>query len=243
MNGDTKNTSGNGPASEIPPEVRGWNWGAFLLNILWGALNRTYLAFLCFIPFANLVMPFVLGAKGNEWAWRNKQWESIEKFHEVQKKWAIAGVVVVAGSFVTAIGMTLISTFMFAGISSSLDESMRNSPATMQIIEIAAKDPKVSSILGDDIHVEGRVSGSYTINNDGGKIDGAYNLVGSKGSGRLWLRGLREAGVWKFAMLKFGNPDNDERIDLRLNLDESQKLDPATKIEFKSSYDDDDDAF
>ena len=41
-------------------------------------------------------MIFVLGAKGNEWAWQNKRWNSIEHFKKVQKLWAIWGAVLFA---------------------------------------------------------------------------------------------------------------------------------------------------
>ncbi len=49
----------------IPPEIRRWNWGAFLLNWIWGIGNQTYIALLALIPGVNLVMLFVLGAKGS----------------------------------------------------------------------------------------------------------------------------------------------------------------------------------
>ncbi|VFS51713.1 hypothetical protein [Budvicia aquatica] len=61
-----ENSSGKGALAEIPAEIRGWNWGAFFLHWIWGIGNNTFIAFLVFIPFVNLVMPFVLGAKGNE---------------------------------------------------------------------------------------------------------------------------------------------------------------------------------
>jgi heme/copper-type cytochrome/quinol oxidase subunit 3 len=38
-------------------------------------------------------MIFVLGAKGNEWAWQNKRWNSPVHFKKVQKLWAIWGLV------------------------------------------------------------------------------------------------------------------------------------------------------
>src|SRR5579883_2805594 len=36
-------------------------------------------------------MSFVLGAKGSEWAWRNKRWRDVAHFRRVQRNWAIAG--------------------------------------------------------------------------------------------------------------------------------------------------------
>ena len=85
------NTSGQGKFAVIPPEIKGWNWGAFFFNWLWGIANSTYIALLCLIPFVNIIMIFVLGAKGNEWAWKNKRWYTIEQFKRVQRNWAIVG--------------------------------------------------------------------------------------------------------------------------------------------------------
>jgi heme/copper-type cytochrome/quinol oxidase subunit 2 len=88
-----ENTSGRGKDSEVPSEIQTWNWGAFFLNVLWGLFNRTYIALLSAIPVVGILMAFVLGFKGNEWAWQNKRWKSIEHFQRVQKLWAIWGVI------------------------------------------------------------------------------------------------------------------------------------------------------
>ena len=90
----SKNTSGQGSLAVVPPEIKGWNWGAFFLNWIWGIRNKTYIAFLCFIPFVNWVMPFVLGAKGSKWSWQNHKWESIDQFKKSQRKWSIWGLVI-----------------------------------------------------------------------------------------------------------------------------------------------------
>ena len=86
-----ENTSGNGKMAMLPAEIKGWNWGAFFLNWIWGIGNSTFIALLCLIPFVNIIMVFVLGAKGNEWAWQNRRWQSIEQFKRVQKNWAVVG--------------------------------------------------------------------------------------------------------------------------------------------------------
>jgi hypothetical protein len=91
------NTSGQGERAFVPPEIRRWNWGAFLLNWIWGIGNDTYIALLTMIPLVDIVMPFVLGAKGSEWAWRNKRWRDVAHFKRVQRNWAIAGVAVFGG--------------------------------------------------------------------------------------------------------------------------------------------------
>ncbi len=86
------NTSGQGEQAEIPSEIRGWNWGAFLLTWIWGLAHRVWISLLCFIPFVGIVMAFALGAKGNEWAWRNKKWDNIDHFKGTQRTWAWWGV-------------------------------------------------------------------------------------------------------------------------------------------------------
>ena len=80
-------------AEELPDEIMGWSWGACFLNGVWGVGNRTYSALLAFIPVINLIMMFILGLNGKKWAWKNKEWESVEHFNRVQKKWDIAGFV------------------------------------------------------------------------------------------------------------------------------------------------------
>ncbi len=88
------NTSGQGKAAEIPDEVRGWSWGAFLMGWIWGLFNRTWIALATFIPLIGLVVWVMLGLKGREWAWRNKRWDDVEHFNRAQRKWAIAGLVI-----------------------------------------------------------------------------------------------------------------------------------------------------
>ena len=79
----------NGP---FPAELHGWNWGAFLLNWIWGIGNSVWIALLCFLPVIGLVMMFVLGAKGNQWAWQHRQFENVTEFKAVQKAWPQWGV-------------------------------------------------------------------------------------------------------------------------------------------------------
>ena len=85
--------------AEIPPEIDRWNWGAFLLNWIWGVGNGVFISLLVFIPFFGiLIMPFVLGAKGSAWAWRKGRWDSVEHFRRVQRLWAIWGAVIWVGA-------------------------------------------------------------------------------------------------------------------------------------------------
>lgn len=115
------NNSGQGPQAVAPAEVlTGFNWGAFLLNWIWGLGNKTYLTLVIFatvlvswIPLIGPLVPLGLciwfGMKGNEWAWQNKKWESVEHFHSVQKAWAIWGIAL----FVIGIVCGILGVFLF----------------------------------------------------------------------------------------------------------------------------------
>ena len=111
----TANTSGQGKDAVIPEEIRGWNWGAFLMNWIWGIGNKVWIALLCFIPFVNWVMPFVLGAKGNKWAWQSKTWNSIEHFKKTQRTWMRWGIALLCLALVIGALAAAISVLYSSG--------------------------------------------------------------------------------------------------------------------------------
>lgn len=84
--------------SGVPDEIKGWNWGAFFFNWLWGVCNGVYwplvLIIVNFIPYVGALISLggciALGINGNEWAWKAKPWSSVAEFKRVQHKWAIA---------------------------------------------------------------------------------------------------------------------------------------------------------
>ncbi|MEA5572628.1 serine/threonine-protein kinase [Calothrix sp. UHCC 0171] len=78
----------------IPDEILGWNWGAFLMPWCWLWTNQVWIGLLCFFPSIGLIMAILLGAKGNEWAWKSRRWRSIEHFKQHQRGWAIAGLLI-----------------------------------------------------------------------------------------------------------------------------------------------------
>lgn len=89
-----ENTSGQGKSASAPVEIKGWNWGAFFLPLIWGIGNKVWIGLLAIIPIFWPIMMIVLGAKGNKWAWKNKKWESVEHFKKTQKIWAIVGLII-----------------------------------------------------------------------------------------------------------------------------------------------------
>ncbi len=99
---DLENNSGQGKDSPVLNIVKDkFNWGAFYWSWLWGIFNNSFITLIiipiAFIPVAGalavLGLQIWFGIKGNEWAWQNKRWQSIDQFHEVQKSWAISVIV------------------------------------------------------------------------------------------------------------------------------------------------------
>jgi serine/threonine protein kinase len=84
----------NNMTQQIPDEIQGWNWGAFLLPWLWLWTNQVWAGLFCFVPQVGWITIIALGAKGNEWAWKSRRWRSIQHFKEHQRGWAIAGLLV-----------------------------------------------------------------------------------------------------------------------------------------------------
>jgi hypothetical protein len=99
----------NAPISNAAiQEIKGWNWGAFLLSWIWGIGNNVWIALLAIIPWGGLVMAIVLGVKGNEWAWRAKKWDNIEHFKRTQKTWAKWGIGIFLGIIILNVLLVLL---------------------------------------------------------------------------------------------------------------------------------------
>mgnify|MGYP001964620301 FL=1 len=84
----------------IPHGVKGWCWGGFLLNFIWGIRFRVWLGLLALIPLVGIGVSIWLGFKGRELAWRKGNWTSVDAFNLSQRRWSIAGGVVVAAAVV-----------------------------------------------------------------------------------------------------------------------------------------------
>lgn len=124
-------------ADDIPPGIKGWSWGAFLLNWIWAIGNRTWIGLLTLIPFINIVMVFVLGAKGREWAWKNKPWDSVEHFNRVQRKWSMWGIGLALFSLLLT-GLIIVSSMFFMASAGSKFSGF-SVPSGMDTVETPAQ--------------------------------------------------------------------------------------------------------
>ncbi len=196
------NTSGQGERAFVPPEIRRWNWGAFLLNWIWGIGNDTYIALLAFIPLVNIVMVFVLGAKGSEWAWRNKRWRDIAHFKRVQRNWAIAAVAILGGSF-ALFALSLIPFIWFFGHS----DAYRTAVAELNASPVAISE------LGTPIRT-GFPWGRISITNDTGRAQLSFSARGPKADGTAYVDETLRAGHWVINRLQLEIKGRDRRINL-----------------------------
>ena len=177
-----ENTSGQGKLAAVPAELDRWNWGAFLLNWVWGIGNNTYIALLMFIPLVNIIMPFVLGAKGNVWAWRNKRWESVEQFKRTQKKWAKWGVIVI-------VLFICFFVVLFFFVSSAL----KNSDAYRLAYSKLEQSQEAVSILGAPIST-GMVQGNFQSSGPTGTAQLSVPVKGTKAKGTLYVDATQDMG-------------------------------------------------
>jgi hypothetical protein len=197
-----ENTSGQGVAATVPAEVDRWNWGAFLLNWIWGIGNNTFIALLMFIPFVNFVMPFVLGVKGSAWAWRNKRWESVEQFRSVQRKWAIWAVVAY-----------LAFALLMGGLVFAIFSVMKSSEVYKLAVARAEASQEVAGIVGTPMSA-GFPLGSIQVSGPSGAAKVSFSLSGPNGKGTVFLEAKKSLGLWNLDQIVFQQDGTGRRIDL-----------------------------
>lgn len=202
MENITGNTSGHGPAATVPAEIDRWNWGAFLLNWIWGIGNHTYIALLMFVPIANIVMPFVLGAKGNAWAWRNKRWENIEHFKSVQRKWAIWGLIA-----------WIVGLLMFVALVFFVASGLKNAGAYTLAVETLQANERAVEELGSPISA-GYPMGSIQVSGPSGSANLAFSVEGPKGSGTVYVDAVKDFGQWTLNRIELEMDQTGRRINL-----------------------------
>ncbi|MBL8226262.1 MAG: hypothetical protein JNM50_13135 [Chromatiales bacterium] len=202
VQGEATNTSGGGPLAAVPPEVDRWNWGAFLLGWIWGIAHNTWISLLLFVPVVNLAMPFVLGARGSRWAWRNRRWDSVAQFRAVQRRWAIAGVLVLGVTVAIAAGS------IYLGLRGMQDSA----PVKLALQQVEATSAAVD-VLGAPV-VPGLPMGRIEDNGQTGSATLTVPVRGSRASGTVYLQAFKAMGRWRLARAVLEVDDNGRRIEL-----------------------------
>ena len=114
--------SGNDPA--VLEQIKGLNWGAFLLNWLWtwnniGVMWGVIYLVVCFIPGLNLasfIASIFLLVKGNELAWTYRRFNSVEEFRAVQGAWVKWGLIVLGVSIL----ISVVACFVIVGVARNM---------------------------------------------------------------------------------------------------------------------------
>lgn len=109
----------NKDENSLPSSLKHFNWGAFLFNWIWGIMHGKYITLLyfvsCIIPVIGPVAISIwFGIAGNKWAWKSKNWESIEQFNKCQRNWVKLWIVLAVISLIFAIKILLILVFIGA---------------------------------------------------------------------------------------------------------------------------------
>ena len=175
-----------GVPAQLSAEFERWNWGAFGLSCIWGIGNRTPAAWFVLVPFAGWFgMPFLLGLKGNEWAWRNGNWPDIETFRRTQQTWARRALLAWSGVAVAVVLISVPAVFVLK----------RSEVFQLAQIELAA-DPKLIEQLGQPIEL-GTPTGSMNAKAGGaGHAQLQFSVVGPKGKGKAYVSAQKELGKW-----------------------------------------------
>ncbi|MGO2013258.1 MAG: cytochrome c oxidase assembly factor Coa1 family protein [Pseudoalteromonas sp.] len=203
-------TSGKGKNSVVPPQIKGWNWGACLLNWIWGLGNNTFIALLMFVPIVNVVMFFMLGAKGNEWAWKNNIWRDVEHFKKVQKKWRNASF-----ALLIIVALPLITTLSYNYIS-----NMYKMDAFKQSYNVLGKNPNVIKITGPRLEVAlTHILDDYQHTDTPGERAFFYYASGFKGSVQVQVIVRNEFFGWSLQRVIVKDSDSPTVINV---LDKSE---------------------
>ena len=180
----------NEPA-ELPAELDRWNWGAFFLNWIWGIGNSTWIALLALVPVVNIIMMFVLGLRGNRWAWRNRAWRSADQFRRSQRAWGFAGLAV----WIVALGA-------FGALFFGLQGVLKGSDAYAMTMKAVQSNTEVATALGPEIRDSFWVNGQVAVNQNGtGSASFSIPIHGEKGSANVISQATREGGRWSIRQL------------------------------------------
>ena len=208
-NENVENTSGKGKGAAVPSEIRGWSWGAFLLTWIWGIGNSTYIAFLMFCPLVNVVFWFVLGAKGRQWAWQNRRWESVEQFNKTQKRWGLAGLILFLAGVIFWV-MMLSGTFLIAF------KLLNNSDSTKLALTTVQSNPRLQTVIGRPIVKSGNAQGKINTKSGIGNARINFPVTGTRSKGRVSFTACKVNERWYLTFLRYNDATNPaDSVSLR----------------------------
>lgn len=184
---------------EIPLEIKRWNWGAFLLTPFWCIRHGIWQGLLLFIPLFGLIVPFMLGAKGNQKAWMKNTHEPVEAFLKRQRYWGFAGL---------AIWIVGLSTLL-----GSLLYSLNYSEGMKMGLQIANSNKRLTEYFGQPIEKSSLLSGSYNyiISPKPSTLAIAFNAIGSQSNGHIHFQWEKRGEDWVATEIAFADSEGRTR--------------------------------
>ncbi len=91
---------------------------------------------------------------------------------------------------------------------------MSGSEPVRHAMQLAQANPEVKAAFGEPLETGMGFQGSLTTDNDRGSADLSLPITGPKGSGRLYIKGSREADRWTYRLIEVAIDGSERRIDL-----------------------------
>lgn len=137
--------------SKYPYDFRKvFNWGAFFGTWIWGLVNKSYVTLwqliLFFTPW-GFIFAIICGLKGNEWAYKNKKSDDVEKFNKSQRTQAAVFSTITLVAIPVLYFLFIIAIVGLIAVSASLNTS--TSPCSVNTTE--QNTPKIESNLDNFI--------------------------------------------------------------------------------------------
>lgn len=160
-----ENNSGRG--EEAPENIsKPFNWGACLLNCLWGVRYKKWVLLLIpaffFIPYSFIVsiaLAIWAGIKGNQWAWEEIEYRDEADFTKAQQSWVKAWVSIFGAA------MLIISPFLYSALipSSNVEQNNLDPYDFMSTLELKIPKEYFDQTTRNDNHSEFLSSNKYII--------------------------------------------------------------------------------
>jgi len=125
MLNSSENDSGTGVNAKLPEEIKGLNFGAYLLTPLWGAAHNYPLSFLSLIPGYGWIKSYYLLVKGNEVAWQHRRFKSVEEFKKVQKRWSIFSFIILGVLIAVIVPILIFVTKEFLNLLKGMESDIQ----------------------------------------------------------------------------------------------------------------------
>lgn len=136
-------------------EVIKFNWGAFFGTWIWGLFNRTLVtAFMLPLMLTSGWFPFMLicGLKGNEWAYKNKNYDNPEQLHKSQSNqaviWAVLTPILFVAGFVVCLLLSSVALYKYTNANPEFEKKLKN--YSQEYTEVAVKANFTKVELTDD---------------------------------------------------------------------------------------------